>query len=79
MEMEREINFLSDGELDAVVGGMMNTGQINQLVLKNLSTGFRARCRTTAPSTSASEFMKLLRSQHWLAFFLEEARSRLQT
>jgi hypothetical protein len=37
--MEREINFLSDGELDAVVGGRMNNGQINQLVLKNPDYG----------------------------------------
>ncbi len=37
--MEREINFLSDGELDAVVGGKMNNGQINQLVLKNPQDG----------------------------------------
>jgi hypothetical protein len=39
MEMEREINFLSDDELDAVVGGKMNNGQINQLVLKNPQDG----------------------------------------
>jgi hypothetical protein len=39
MEMEREINSLSDGELDAVVGGMMHNGQINELVLKNPQAG----------------------------------------
>jgi hypothetical protein len=39
MEMEREIIFLSDGELAAVVGGRMNNGQINQLVLKNPDYG----------------------------------------
>jgi hypothetical protein len=39
--MEREINFLSDGELDAVVGGRMNNGQINQLVLKNPQYGIQ--------------------------------------
>jgi len=40
--MEREINSLSDDELDAVAGGRMSNGQINQLVLKTLTTGFRA-------------------------------------
>jgi hypothetical protein len=39
MEMEREINSLSDGELDAVAGGRMNNGQVNQLVLKNPDYG----------------------------------------
>jgi hypothetical protein len=39
MKMEREINFLSDDELAAVVGGRMNNGQINQLTLKNPNYG----------------------------------------
>ncbi len=47
--MEREINSLSDGELDAVVGGMMNNGQINQLVLKNPDYGVQG----TVPHYSA--------------------------
>lgn len=37
--MEREIDFLSDDELDAVAGGRMHNGQINELVLKNPDNG----------------------------------------
>jgi hypothetical protein len=39
MEMERKVNLLSDDELNAVVGGRMNNGQINQIVEKNPQYG----------------------------------------
>jgi hypothetical protein len=56
MEMEREIIFLSDGELDAVVGGRMNNGQINQLVLKNPDYGVPG----SNPDSTTHETMKII-------------------
>jgi hypothetical protein len=39
MEMQRESNVLSERELDAVAGGRMHNGQINELVMKNPDNG----------------------------------------
>jgi hypothetical protein len=49
--MEREINFLSADELDAVVGGMMNTGG-QQLINKD-QRGVPGSLGTKIAETSA--------------------------
>jgi hypothetical protein len=56
MEMEREIIFLFDYELDAVVGGRMNNGEINQLILKNPDYGVPG----SNPDSSTHETMKIV-------------------